>query len=240
MNWREIFKRSGYVLIVAFILGLGSWLGLLEGRSLPRWLTLPEHSIWKSWWHTFSAITVVLGLNIISMVDRVFIGYYFRHVRWVIFLCWLAALPMALYLYRVPFVEYLNFSIQVSLLVYAGAFIVWIWQRRELSRGEIASYLTPEQVVEHLGKPTETIVSESGTMYHYANRKLKILATPGQVKVVEKIPPPLPDSILGHSPEQIVNTLGWPKSVINLDSKVIYFYNYMKVIFINGQVADVQ
>lgn len=178
-----------------------------------------------------------------NMVDRVFISYYFRHVRWVIFLCWLGALPMALYLYRVPFTDYLIFSFYASLLVYAGAFIFSIWHGRELLRGEIPSYLTPEQVVEHLGKPTETDVSESGTMYLYAlkpQRKLKIFTVPGKVNSVEKIPPPLPDSIFGFSPEQIVNTFGWPKRIINLDAKVIYFYKDMKVIFVNGQVADVR
>lgn len=240
MNWREVFKRTGYVLIIALILGLVWWISQLQDSSVAQWFRLPENSRWKSSWHTFILMTIVLGINIINMVDRVFIGHYFRHVRWVIFLCWLGGIPLALLLYRVPFLEYQIFSFQVSLLVFAGAFAVWIWERRRLSRGEISSYLTPEQVVNHLGKPTETIVSESGTMYLYEHRKLKILSTPGHVKAVEKIPPPLPDSILGFSPEQIVNTLGWPERVINLDSKIIYSYKDMKVIFVNGQVADVQ
>jgi hypothetical protein len=231
MNWGEIFKRTGFVLIVVLIMGLALWFS-------PQ-----EKGFWGTWWAKFSLITIVLGINVISMVDRVFISYYFRHVRWVIFFCWLGALPMALYLYRVPFPDYLIFSFYVALLAYAGAFIFWIWHGRKLSHGEIPSYLTPEKVVEHLGKPTETVVSESGTMYLYTlkpYKKLKIFTIPGKVKSVEKIPPPLPDSIFGFSPEQIVNTLGWPKRIINLDSKVIYFYNDMKVIFINGQVADVQ
>lgn len=225
MNWREIFKRTGYVLIAASILSLLWWLGP-PVNGFQRHYSFP------------SAMTAVLGINLVNMSDRVFVGYYFRHVRWVIFFCFLGGLPLAIFVHGVSPIDYLTFCFWVILLAFIGAVFFHIIHIRELRSGEVAQYLTPEQVVENLGKPNETISSDSGTLYLYD--KLKISAPKEGGKIVERIPPPLPDSILGHSPEQIVNRVGFPKQVINLDSKIIYFYKDMKIIFIDGQVADVQ
>jgi hypothetical protein len=58
-------------------------------------------------------------------------------------------------------------------------------------------------------------------------------------------PPPTapasPASVaLGQTPDQVQATMGAPSRVANLGSKVIYYYNGMKVTFVNGKVADVQ
>jgi hypothetical protein len=37
-----------------------------------------------------------------------------------------------------------------------------------------------------------------------------------------------------------VAILGQPQKIVNLGPKVMYFYPDMKVIFVNGKVADVQ
>jgi hypothetical protein len=232
MNWREIFKRTGYVLIAASIF------------TFMWWISSPDDPVRKKLEGGIPfGITVVFGINIINMIDRVFARYYFKHVLWVTFLSWLGGFPLAFFLRGVSFGEYMTFCVWVTLLGFIGAFASWIWYQRELSHGEISSYLTPEQVVENLGKPKEIISSDLGTTYLY--NKLKIFAPKeggeiGGGKVVERIPPPLPDSILGFSLEQIVNDLGFPKRVINLDSKIIYFYKDMKIIFIDNKVVDVQ
>ncbi len=58
-------------------------------------------------------------------------------------------------------------------------------------------------------------------------------------------PPPTapasPASVaLGQTPDQVQATMGAPSRVANLGSKVIYYYNGMKVTFMNGKVSDVQ
>ncbi|MGO8756792.1 MAG: hypothetical protein ACLQG3_01585 [Terracidiphilus sp.] len=45
---------------------------------------------------------------------------------------------------------------------------------------------------------------------------------------------------LGQTPDQVQAALGAPARVANLGSKVIYYYNGMKVTFVNGKVSDVQ
>jgi hypothetical protein len=45
---------------------------------------------------------------------------------------------------------------------------------------------------------------------------------------------------LGQSPDQVQAAMGAPARVANLGSKVIYYYNGMKVVFLNGKVTDVQ
>ena len=45
---------------------------------------------------------------------------------------------------------------------------------------------------------------------------------------------------LGQTPDQVKATLGTPTRVANLGTKVIYYYNGMKVTFNNGKVSDVQ
>ncbi|MGB0063731.1 MAG: hypothetical protein WBP85_04730 [Terracidiphilus sp.] len=45
---------------------------------------------------------------------------------------------------------------------------------------------------------------------------------------------------LGQTPDQVQGALGAPARVANLGSKVIYYYNGMKVTFMNGKVSDVQ
>jgi hypothetical protein len=45
---------------------------------------------------------------------------------------------------------------------------------------------------------------------------------------------------LGQTPDQVQAALGAPARVANLGPKVIYYYNGMKVIFMNGKVVNVQ
>lgn len=45
---------------------------------------------------------------------------------------------------------------------------------------------------------------------------------------------------LGLSPQEVEDALGQPQKKVNLGSKVIYVYNDLKVIFIEGKVDDVQ
>lgn len=45
---------------------------------------------------------------------------------------------------------------------------------------------------------------------------------------------------LGQTPEQVEQILGPPKKIANLGSKMIYFYDDMKVIFMDGKVSDVE
>ena len=45
---------------------------------------------------------------------------------------------------------------------------------------------------------------------------------------------------LGQTPDQVQGSLGAPKRVANMGAKVIYYYDGMKVTFVNGKVSDVQ
>jgi hypothetical protein len=45
---------------------------------------------------------------------------------------------------------------------------------------------------------------------------------------------------VGQTIDQVVGILGQPQKIVNLGAKQIYYYPDMKVIFINGKVADVQ
>jgi hypothetical protein len=45
---------------------------------------------------------------------------------------------------------------------------------------------------------------------------------------------------LGQTPDEVVAILGQPKQVVDLGPKKMYVYAEMKVIFMNGKVADVQ
>lgn len=45
---------------------------------------------------------------------------------------------------------------------------------------------------------------------------------------------------LGQTTQEVEETLGKPEKIINLGSKVTYVYKDLKVIFIDGKVADVQ
>jgi hypothetical protein len=45
---------------------------------------------------------------------------------------------------------------------------------------------------------------------------------------------------LGQTMEQVKQVLGAPEKVIDLGEKTVFVYKYMKVVFINGKVADVQ
>jgi hypothetical protein len=51
---------------------------------------------------------------------------------------------------------------------------------------------------------------------------------------------PPPSVALGQTPDQVKAALGVPTRQANLGSKVIYYYNGMKVIFKDGKVSDVQ
>ncbi|HUD12645.1 MAG TPA: hypothetical protein VMQ56_03230 [Terracidiphilus sp.] len=54
-------------------------------------------------------------------------------------------------------------------------------------------------------------------------------------------PPAAPASIeLGQTTDQVKGSLGEPKRVANLGTKVIYYYDGMKVTFKDGKVSDVQ
>lgn len=58
---------------------------------------------------------------------------------------------------------------------------------------------------------------------------------------VAPVAPAAPASVaLGQTTDQVQATLGAPARVANLGPKVIYYYNGMKVIFVNGKVFDVQ
>ena len=231
MNWREIFKRTAIVLIAATLINFTAWWNIGSKLSIDKTYLLAAFITWG-----------VLVWNLINMAEFGFVNYYFRHVRWVIFMSFLGSLPLAFYLFGISS-EYINLCISVMFFAFVGAVIYHFIHVRELSRGNLSHYLTPEQAVYHLGEPKEVINSPSGTEYFYEN--VKIFAPQnsenaiGGGKIVEKIPPPLPDSIRGFSPEQIVNRLGFPKKVINLNSKIIYFYKDMKIIFIDGEVADI-
>jgi hypothetical protein len=53
--------------------------------------------------------------------------------------------------------------------------------------------------------------------------------------------PSAPPSIeLGQTTDQVQAAMGAPARVANLGPKVIYYYNGMKVTFMNGKVSDVQ
>ena len=53
--------------------------------------------------------------------------------------------------------------------------------------------------------------------------------------------PATPASVeLGQTPDQVQSAMGAPTRVANLGSKVIYYYNGMKVVFQDGKVSDVQ
>jgi hypothetical protein len=53
--------------------------------------------------------------------------------------------------------------------------------------------------------------------------------------------PAAPASVeLGQTPDQVQAAMGAPTRVANLGSKVIYYYNGMKVVFQDGKVSDVQ
>ncbi len=45
---------------------------------------------------------------------------------------------------------------------------------------------------------------------------------------------------LGQTPEQVEAILGKPEKIVKLDPKMIYIYKDMKIIFVDGKVADVQ
>jgi hypothetical protein len=53
--------------------------------------------------------------------------------------------------------------------------------------------------------------------------------------------PSAPASVeLGQTLAQVQATMGTPARVANLGSKIIYYYNGMKVVFQDGKVSDVQ
>jgi hypothetical protein len=53
--------------------------------------------------------------------------------------------------------------------------------------------------------------------------------------------PAAPASVeLGQTPDQVQAALGAPSRIANLGPKVIYYYNGMKVVFVDGKVSDVQ
>ena len=54
-------------------------------------------------------------------------------------------------------------------------------------------------------------------------------------------PPAPPKTIsLGQTKDQVVSSFGQPKKTAKIGTKEIYFYNDLKVTFLNGKVTDVQ
>jgi hypothetical protein len=152
MNWREIFKRTGYILIVASILTLLRWFGL---RDFERDYLIP------------SAMIVVVVINLIGMSEYVTPHRRTEHALLILFLSWISALPLSIFLLGVPLWEYIRFGFWISLI---GLIIAWIFTAmidRDISRGESIYFtrMTPEQVIKHLGQPRETISLESGMTY---------------------------------------------------------------------------
>jgi hypothetical protein len=45
---------------------------------------------------------------------------------------------------------------------------------------------------------------------------------------------------MGQSVAQVEAIMGKPKSIANLPTKMIYVYDGLKVVFVNGKVSDVQ
>jgi len=65
-----------------------------------------------------------------------------------------------------------------------------------------------------------------------------VSAMPGNVPPAT---PAAPATVgLGQTPDQVQAALGAPARVANLGSKVIYYYNGMKITFMNGKVSGVQ
>ncbi|MGC9944883.1 MAG: hypothetical protein ABSF64_00675 [Bryobacteraceae bacterium] len=70
-------------------------------------------------------------------------------------------------------------------------------------------------------------------------------ATPAE-KAPEPIAPPPPppaDPVSissGQTNDQVVSSFGQPKTIVRLGAKQIYYYQDLKVTFVNGKVADVQ
>jgi hypothetical protein len=65
-----------------------------------------------------------------------------------------------------------------------------------------------------------------------------VSAMPGNVPPAT---PAAPATVgLGQTPDQVQAALGAPARVVNLGSKVIYYYDGMKITFMNGKVSDVQ
>lgn len=69
---------------------------------------------------------------------------------------------------------------------------------------------------------------------------VKLLIDPVLGIEAEAAATPPPTIALGQSFDEVQKILGKPDQVINLGSKVTYVYKTMKVIFIDGKVADVQ
>jgi hypothetical protein len=54
-------------------------------------------------------------------------------------------------------------------------------------------------------------------------------------------PPADPKTVsVGQTPDQVVEALGQPEKKVKLNTKTIFYYKDMKVIFVNGKVTDVQ
>ena len=45
---------------------------------------------------------------------------------------------------------------------------------------------------------------------------------------------------LGQTPEEVVAILGVPEKKVDLGTKLIYMYKDMKIVFVDGKVADVE
>jgi hypothetical protein len=69
---------------------------------------------------------------------------------------------------------------------------------------------------------------------------VKALIDPVLAIEAEAASAPPPTIALGQSFDEVQKILGKPDQVINLGSKVTYVYKSMKVIFMDGKVADVQ
>ncbi|MFZ1083392.1 MAG: hypothetical protein WAN35_00350 [Terracidiphilus sp.] len=65
-------------------------------------------------------------------------------------------------------------------------------------------------------------------------------AAPVDATPAPSVPAAPPTVTLGQNVSQVESTLGMPLRVAQLGPKVVFYYNGMKVIFMNGKVTDVQ
>jgi hypothetical protein len=65
-------------------------------------------------------------------------------------------------------------------------------------------------------------------------------AAPASAPAADASPAAPPTVTLGQNFSQVEGIMGAPKRIAQLGSKVVFYYNGMKVVFQNGKVSDVQ
>jgi hypothetical protein len=111
--------------------------------------------------------------------------------------------------------------------------------------------------VDDAAKMIEAVLSEnpadqvrardSGTVARSCEPHCAVSTTTGTTvgnAIVAQAGPPAPATAptiaLGQTIDQVTANMGTPQQIIDLGAKKIYKYPDMKVIFMNGQVSDVQ